>query len=113
MRIRKIFLFIIVFLVINFLGYAQEDSILTELIDEALKNNPQIQVAYNNWKAAQYRVTQVKTLPDPTVRYTYYGENVETRVGPQEKKYGVSQKIPFSGKLSLKGKAQSKQAAIL
>ena len=86
---------------------------LDSLIDEALENNPEIQAAYSNWEAVEYRIKQVSSLPDPTARYTYFGENVETKVGPQEHKYGVSQKVPFPGKLSLKGKAQSKQADML
>lgn len=92
--------------------YATEGNLVTldSLIDEALNNNPQIQVSYNNWKAAEYKVKQVKSLPDPMARYTYLGENIETRVGPQEAKYGLSQKIPFPGKLKLKAKAQSKHA---
>ena len=86
---------------------------LDSLIAEAVENNPQIQAAYNNWQAATYKVTQAKSLPDPTASYTYFGESIETRNGPQENKYGVSQKIPFPGKLGLKGKAQSKRAGML
>ena len=94
--------------------YSDEPSTaaLNYLIKEALDNNPQIQAAYNNWKAAEYKVTQVKSLPDPMAKYTYFGENIETRVGPQEYKYGASLTVPFPGKLNLKGKAQAKQADI-
>jgi len=38
---------------------------------------------------------------------------VETRVGPQENVFGASQKIPFPGKLGLKGKSQGKHAEML
>ena len=86
---------------------------LQSFIKEALENNPAIQAAYNEWKAAEYKVKYVKGLPDPMANYAYFGENVETRVGPQEYKYGVSQKIPFPGKLNLKGKAQAKHAGML
>lgn len=92
---------------------AEEAERLDLLIDEALKNNPQIQAAYEEWIAAEYKIKYVKGLPDPMASYTYFGENVETRVGPQEQKYGVSQKIPFPGKLGLKGKAQASKADIL
>ena len=85
---------------------------LDSLIDEATDNNPQIQAAYNNWQAAIYKVRQAKSLPDPMASYTYFGESIETRNGPQEEKYGVSQKIPFPGKLGLKAKAQSKRAGM-
>jgi outer membrane protein, heavy metal efflux system len=86
---------------------------LGPLVKEAIDNNPQVQAAYNNWKAAEYKARQAAALPDPMASYTYFGENVETRVGPQENKYGVSQKIPFPGKLALKGKVQTKLAEAL
>ncbi|MCQ9207581.1 MAG: TolC family protein [Omnitrophica bacterium] len=88
-------------------------SVLDSLIAEALANNPGIQASYNNWKAAHYRIKQVSVLPDPMMRYTYFGETLETKVGPQEHKYGVSQKVPFPGKLYLEGKMQSKRSQIL
>lgn len=95
--------------------YSENDTAetLEQLIEEALKNNPKIQAAYSEWKAQEYKIKQVKSLPDPMASYTYFGENVETRVGPQENKYGLSQKIPFPGKLTLKGKAQAKHAQML
>lgn len=84
--------------------------ILEELTGEALSNNPQIQALYNSWKAAEYKVKRVTSLPDPMASYTYFGESIETKIGPQEAKYGLSQKIPFPGKLSLKGKTAQKHA---
>lgn len=96
-------------------GYAEEAKIesLDSLIEEALENNPQIQAALNNWKAEEHKIKQAKSLPDPMASYTYFGESVQTKVGPQEHKYGISQKIPFPGKLSLKGKVQAKHAQML
>jgi len=96
-------------------GFAQGEPTesVEGLIQEALQNNPQIQVALNEWKAAEYKIKFVKSLPDPMVNYGYFGEPVETRVGPQENKYGASQKIPFPGKLGLKGKSQGKHAEML
>lgn len=114
------------FIVICFLGlaasypagevYAENSrsvSVLDSLITEALANNPGVQASYNNWKAAQHRVKQVSVLPDPMMRYTYFGESVETKVGPQEHKYGVSQRVPFPGKLYLEAKMQSRRARML
>lgn len=89
------------------------DVALQSLIEEAVKNNPGIQAAYNNWQAAKYKIRQAGSLPDPMARYSYFGENIETKVGPQEHKYGASQRVPFPGKLSLKAKSQNRQAQIL
>lgn len=95
--------------------YSQDSEIvsLNSLVEEAVRNNPSIQAAYNNWKASEYKVKQAGSLPDPTASYTYFGENIETKVGPQEHKYGLSQTIPFPGKLGLKGKAQARHADML
>ncbi len=114
MKIHRLFLILLITLITpKGYIYSQETLTLGSLIDEALNNNPAIQAAYNEWKAAEYKIKYVKGLPDPMASYAYFGENVETRVGPQENKYGVSQKIPFPGKLSLKGKAQAKRAEML
>ena len=114
MRILRPILFI--YLLTAAIGYAyceQTDRVsLNSLIDEGLKNNPGIQVSYNNWRAAVHKIKQVKSLPDPKASYAYFGENIETKIGPQEAKYGLSQKIPFPGKLNLKAKVQSKHAAM-
>lgn len=83
---------------------------LSDLVNEALNNNPSIEEAYNLWKAAEYKIRSVKGFPDPMVKYGHFGESVETRVGPQENVFGASQKIPFPGKLGLKGKSQGKHA---
>ena len=91
----------------------EKTGVLEELVDEAIRNNPKIQAAYYNWQAAKEKIKQVSSLPDPMAMYTYFGESIETKVGPQEVKYGLSQKIPFPGKLSLKAKAQSKHAEML
>jgi len=95
--------------------YAQNDEghNLETLIREALEKNPQIKMAYNQWQAAEYKAVHVKGLPNPIASYGYFGENVETRVGPQEQKFGLAQKIPFPGKLDLKGKAQRSQAQVM
>lgn len=113
MKLKTVCLVILLYVLFIPFAYSQEKDLLEDLLEEALENNPKIQVAYHNWKAAEYKITQVKSLPDPTARFTYFGENIETRVGPQERKLGASQKIPFPAKLALKGKANSKRAQML
>ncbi|MFH1783159.1 MAG: TolC family protein [Candidatus Omnitrophota bacterium] len=116
MRLKYLFFLILLSACIIFTqnAYSENSSKeLTLLIDEALQNNPSVQAAYNEWKAEEYKIGYVKGLPDPTANYAYFGESIETRVGPQEHKYGLSQKIPFPGKLHLKGKAQAKRASML
>lgn len=83
---------------------------LQGLIEEALKNNPDIKSAERRWRAAEQKPTQVSTLPDPLFSYARFGKSVETRVGPQENVFTLSQQIPFPGKLGLKGKMATQDA---
>ncbi|MFC1593946.1 TolC family protein [Candidatus Omnitrophota bacterium] len=107
---KILFLTLVVIVSVASLLGAQTGNQLEDLIAEAIDNNPHLQVAYSQWQAAQFKIKQAGSLPDPTARYTHFGQNIETRVGPQESKYGVSQKIPFPGKRSLKTKSQDKNA---
>lgn len=80
-------------------------STLADYLKYAALNNPGLEAAFNQWKAGLERVTQVTSLPDPRFNYAYYIEEVETRVGPQRQKLGISQTFPWFGKLKLKGNA--------
>jgi len=64
------------------------------------------------WRAAIEVVPQVTALPDPTVRLDVFGESVETRVGPQEYRYDVSQAFPFPGTRRQAGHVAAGEAAI-
>jgi outer membrane protein TolC len=78
-------------------------SSLSDYLETALENNPGLKAAFYNWKSALEAIPQVKALPDPNFNYTYYIQEVETRVGPQKHKIGLSQMFPWFGKLRLKG----------
>jgi cobalt-zinc-cadmium efflux system outer membrane protein len=91
----------------------KEKIILSEIIQEALRENPLIQAAEAEWKASLETIPQAKSLPDPVLSYSHFGQSVETRLGPQRNKISLSQKFPFFGKLSLRGKIAQSQASIL
>lgn len=76
---------------------------LHDYLAEAAQNNPGLEAAFNNWKAALEQVPQVKALPDPRFSYSYFIQEVETRVGPQRQRFGISQVFPWFGKLTLRG----------
>ena len=80
-----------------------EDSGLSNYLAYAALNNPQLEAAFNRWKAALEMVSQARTLPDPRFNYAYFIQEVETRVGPQEQGVGLSQMFPWFGKLKLRG----------
>lgn len=77
---------------------------LDRLVTETLANNPDIQSARQRLEAATAVIPQVQTLPDPKVNLFY--RNVPDREGM----YGLSQEIPFPGKLGLRGEIASKEA---
>jgi len=80
-----------------------EESTLADYLAYAALNNPGLEAAFNRWKAALERVPQVRSLPDPRFNYGYFIREVETRVGPQRHKVGLSQMFPWFGKLELRG----------
>ena len=113
---KQILNWLMVFLILTagknfvFAQTAGETLSLHKLIEEALDKNPEIKSAERRWLASEQKPTQVSTLPDPAFSYTFFGKNVETRVGPQENIFTLSQKIPFPGKLGLKGKMATQDA---
>ncbi len=76
---------------------------LDSLVTEALNSNPQIRAARQRSVAAGQRSPQVSALPDPMVTYTRWLSSPETRVGPQQDIFMLSQPVPFPGKLGLMG----------
>jgi outer membrane protein TolC len=83
---------------------------LPDLVTYALQNNPRITSAIAQYEAAKTQVAQVTALPDPKLSYRHFLEEVETRVGPQQYAIGISQPLPWLGKLRLQGEVASQQA---
>lgn len=88
-----------------------EESTQQDYLRYAALNNAGIEAAFKRWKAALERVPQATSLPDPRFNYTYFVEEVETRVGPQRQKFGVAQMFPWFGTLRLQGNAAAEAAA--
>src|SRR5580704_5476278 len=91
---------------------------LAQLLQEAEQNNPQIQAAKQGWKAAQQVPTQVPTLTDPQFQvqqvnvgsprpFAGYTNSHFAYVG-----LGVSQDLPYPGKLQLKGEIAKRDAEV-
>ena len=90
-------------------AFARADE-LHDYLAEAAQNNPGLEAAFNNWKAALEQIPQVEALPDPRFNYGYFIQEVETRVGPQQQKFGISQVFPWFGKLKMRGDAAMEAA---
>lgn len=91
---------------------------LADLLVEAEKNNPQIQVAKQEWQSMRLMPTQVSTLPDPQVvlqqvnvgsprPFAGFTNSDFAYIG-----LGVSQDIPYAGKLRLRKELASKDAEV-
>ena len=83
---------------------------LRSLVDYALANNPEVNVARERHIGALARVPQAMALPEPKLTYRYFVNEVETRVGPQEHGIGLSQTLPWFGKRGLQGDAATEAA---
>src|SRR6266705_1669698 len=107
-------------------GFAQESPTshtglttpLSELLAEAEKNNAQIEAARQGWQAAKQVPTQVSTLPDPQFNLQHvsvgsprpfagYTNSDFAYLG-----FGISQDIPYPGKLRLKGEIAKREADV-
>jgi outer membrane protein TolC len=91
---------------------------LAHLLAEAERSNPQIQAARHGWDSAKQVPTQVSTLPDPQFvlqhvsvgsprPFAGYTNSDFAYVG-----LGISQDLPYPGKLRLRGEIAKKDAAV-
>ena len=97
---------------------ASQSMKLVDLLAEAERNNPQIQAARHGWDSARQVPTQVSTLPDPEFvlqhvsvgsprPFAGYTNSDFAYIG-----LGVSQDIPYPGKLRLRGEIAKKDADV-
>ncbi len=82
------------------------------LVAYAYLNNPSIREVREAWRETveQYRITT--GYPDPEIKFTYFPEPIETRLGPQDWVASLNQRIPFPGKLSQAGKVVETEARV-
>ena len=83
---------------------------LNDLLRYAALNNASLRAAYLKWQSELFRIYPAGALPDPVLSYTYYIQEVETRVGPQKNAVSLMQKLPWFGKLDLKAAMQKNMA---
>ena len=93
----KRFLGIIFCLVLVQNTHAQQ---LQMFIEEAWKNNPEIQQLTLSHDIANERVNEANTLPDTQVSLGYFISEPETRTGPQRFKVSVKQMVPWFGTIT-------------
>jgi outer membrane protein TolC len=82
-----------------------ENATLSDYLAYAALGNPGLRSAFERFKAALEKVPQARALPDPRLNFGYFIREVETRVGPQEAKIGLSQMFPWAGKRRTRAEA--------
>jgi outer membrane protein TolC len=99
----------------NVLGQEKENINLGLLIEKALKQNLQIEVAKYRYEASKARISQASSLDDPQFEYKYDKINASMDAVMQGKTapmrtFGVSQEIPFPTKLILRAQIAVKES---
>ncbi len=86
---------------------------LEAYIRMGLEGNPGLRAAFDAWRAAARRVEWAAALPEPALSWTHFVEALETRTGPQRNKLGLTQPLPWPGKLKARKKVAAAGAAEL
>jgi cobalt-zinc-cadmium efflux system outer membrane protein len=95
-------------------GAASEPLRLQELIDDGLKNSPELRAFEFRVEASKYRIPQAKSLPDPMLMFGYQNEGFQKitlgeEIGSQGM-FSLSQMFFFPGKRSLKEEMATRDA---
>jgi len=90
----------------------EEPASLAHYLEQALMSNDTLRAARAEFRASTERVRQAGVLPDPKLSAQYYLEPVETRTGPQNAAFSLSQAVPWFHKLSLLRELSNHEAAI-
>jgi len=88
------------------------DAGLEQYVRLALERNPSIRAAERRVERLGARVPQVTSLDDPVFQIAPVGEMAETAAGEVALLTGVSQKLPFPGKLAARGRIAGQDAAM-
>ena len=90
---------------------------LQDLIDEALRNNPELGASQAGVQAAEHRIPQAGSLPDPMIMTGYqnegYGSYTFGEMPDAQWMFTVSQMVPFYGKRGLKSEMAAREAGSL
>jgi cobalt-zinc-cadmium efflux system outer membrane protein len=85
--------------------------VLPDLIQEALARNPELVAARKQWEAATNRIAQARSLDDPILSVQLWNIPQPFKATQADNTiFGLSQNLPFPGKLALKGDVASRSA---
>ena len=83
-----------------FIGMNTHAQKLEVLIDEAIKNNPEIQKFELQYSIASEKVIEVNSIPNTEFAVGYFISEPETRTGAQRARISVKQMLPWFGSIT-------------
>jgi len=111
--LRRVIIFLI-FMITPFFVMGQQadttDAQIDQYLREAAQNNPDLKAQYRQYLSALQESPQVSTLPDPELAFGYFINPIETRVGPQQARFGITQMFPWFGTLNARGSVATQKA---
>ncbi|HSD62544.1 MAG TPA: TolC family protein [Ignavibacteriaceae bacterium] len=95
---------------------AGADNKLEELINETVRNNPQLKAARSQTEAQKTKIDQVTAWEPPQAGISFYQTPIESFPNPikngMETDYYIQQMFPFPGKLSSMGSSAENNASM-
>ncbi|WP_192085327.1 TolC family protein [Algoriphagus sp. Y33] len=81
------------------MSFSASSQSLEDYFRIGAENNPGLQAKYKAFEAAMEKIPQVGSLQDPNLSFGYFISPVETRVGPQNARFSLTQMFPWFGTL--------------
>lgn len=83
------------------------------LVNRMLRDNPLLEALRKDYEAATYKEGEFKDFPDPVISMGFFPLPVETRLGPQQLKIGVTQSLPWNNVLANRALVAREEADLL
>lgn len=110
---RKIIFFLFILIVSSYIFGNEEILELKTLLNLAVERNPNLKSLKEKVEAQKFRINPEKTLPDPIIGLSLKNIGLDRFSVGEEMMSGIgisfSQRIPFPGKLRLKGEIAEKR----
>ena len=114
--ISSLFLLFFVFLIRPVMAeQAKPTENLSQLIDQAIADNPEVKASDARWQMFRSRIVQARALEDPMLMLKIQNGMVKDplnfKMDPMtQKTIGISQQLPFWGKRDLKAEVAAREA---
>lgn len=101
----------IILIIFVFFAFAEVNAQdLASYIQEAEKNNPEIQAFELRYNIAEEKVNEADWLPNTEIGVGYFVSEPETRTGAQRARFSVKQMLPWFGTISARENYTSSMA---